>query len=167
MKLRPLKKEDAPLMLEWMHDSDINRFFCFDAAGMDLDSVYQFIEKANRDNEKNKHFAIADDKDEYMGTISLKQIDDKNSHAEYAVSLRAKAQGKGYAKFATREILAFAFNELKLNKVYLNVLSYNTHAIRFYEKTGFKYEGEFLKHIRKNDEFHDIKWYAFFKEDFR
>lgn len=167
MKLRQLEKRDAEYMLEWMHDENINRFFCFDAAGMDLDSVNEFIDNSNKKDSNYKHFAVANENDEYMGTISLKQIDECNKNAEYAISLRAKAQGKGYAKFSTVEILKYAFYKLKLNKVYLNVLSYNVRAIKFYEKIGFKFEGEFKKHIFIHGKFNDIKWYSYLREDFR
>ena len=153
------------MMLEWMQDKSINRFFCFLSEQIDLDSVYKFIDDSIN-NETNKHFAIVDESDEYMGTVSLKNIDNCNLRGEYAIALRKKAQGKGYAKYATKELLRYAFKERGLNKVYLNVLSYNERAIAFYEKIGFKHEGEFKKHIKKNDKFYDIKWYSFLSEDF-
>jgi len=166
MELRPLKRKDAPLMLEWMRDENIIRFFCFDASGSDLESTNEFIDSSISDK-TDVHFAVVNDEDEYMGTVSLKNIDSVNMHGEYAIALRKTAQGKGYAKFATEAILRYAFQKIGLNKVYLNVLSYNKRAIAFYEKIGFKFEGEFKKHIKKDDKFHDIKWYSVLSEDFR
>ena len=85
-----------------------------------------------------RHYAICDDEDAYQGTISLKDIDVENGTAEYAIVLRRQAQGKGYASFATREILRIAFEELGLHKVYLNVWKENAHAVGFYEHMGFR-----------------------------
>ena len=80
--LRPLRPEDAPLMLEWMQEPSIACFFRFDAASMTEEKCRAFIDSANR--EKNsRHYAIADERDEYLGTISLKDI--VNGRAEYAV----------------------------------------------------------------------------------
>lgn len=165
MKLRKLQLSDAPYMLEWMKDENINQFFRFDSSKSTLDSVKKYIE-SSKDDETNKHFAIVDDSDEYMGTISLKNIDKVNSNAEYAISLRTQAQGTGLAMFATLAVLKYAFEKLELNRVYLNVLSMNKRAIAFYDKIGFTYEGEFRQHVLKDGELQDIKWYAFLKGDF-
>lgn len=157
--LRKLEEKDAPHMLEWMHDETINCFFRFDAANMTYEKALDYIVKAN-EAEDELHFAIVDEADEYMGTISLKNIDKINRKAEYAISTRSCAHGKGVAMKATEEILGIAFKELELNKVYLNVLSVNERAVRFYEKAGFSYEGEFVQDILIRNEFYNLKWYG-------
>lgn len=40
-----------------------------------------------------------------------------------------------------RLILCYAFNELNLNRVGLDVIEYNDQAIRTYQKAGFQLEG--------------------------
>lgn len=40
-----------------------------------------------------------------------------------------------------RVLLRFAFQELNLHRVTLDVFDYNLRALRSYEKTGFKLEG--------------------------
>ena len=74
MKLRSLQLRDTPYMLEWMHDPEINKNFRFNAEDQTIETVQKFIEFAQSDNH-NKHFAIADENDEYQGTVSLKDID--------------------------------------------------------------------------------------------
>ena len=63
-------------MLEWMHDDEINCNFQAPFAKADLDSVYVFIDNSFEDN--NQHFAFVNENDEYMGTVSLKNISYKN-----------------------------------------------------------------------------------------
>ena len=164
MKLRPLCEKDIPLMLEWMKDAELNHFFRFDATKITENSVREFVKEALND-ECNLHYAVVDASDEYLGTISLKNIDLKNRNAEYAIALRSKAIGIGIARFASEEILRIAFSKLNLEKVYLNVLSYNTRAIAFYEKMGFTFEGEFKKHIMMRQKLEDLKWYARYREE--
>ena len=89
----------------------------------------------------------------------LENIDFENKNAEYAISLHMDAIGKGYAKFATNAILDIAFNKLKLNRVYLNVLSKNIRAIKFYEKYGFIFEGESKEHLFHKGNFESLRWY--------
>ena len=164
IRLRRLEEKDIPGMLEWMHDPEINRWFRFDAASMTEERVKKFI--AGSFTETNRHYAIADDDDNYLGTISLEDIDRENANALYAVSLRADAWGKDIAYTATKMLLDIAFRELDLERVYLNVLSDNGRAKRFYEKAGFRYEGRFRKHLKLRGEWRDWDWYSILKEEF-
>ncbi len=134
--LRPLESRDSPFMLEWMRDPSIACFFRFDAAGMTEEKCREFIKSAGQDA-GSRHYAIADENDTYLGTISLKHIAD--GRAEYAISTRKCAHGTGAALQATREILRIAFEELGLDTVYLNVLSENLRANAFYRKAGFRF----------------------------
>lgn len=158
IKLRKLKEKDAPFMLEWMHDSDIAVQFQNDFLSYDKEKVISFIK--NSYNEKNQHFAIANEKDEYLGTISLKNIDFYNCNAEYAISTRKNTHRTGINSIATKLILKYAFEGLQLKKVYLNVLSENRRAKKFYLKNGFIYEGTFKKHIMIAHELKDLEWYS-------
>lgn len=168
MKLRRLEKKDAEGMLEWMKDPEIQKAFRFHAEQNDMQSVLTFIGNANIQlvDGKDLHYAITDERDEYLGTISLKNIDMKDKKAEYAISLRRGAQGKGIAFAATEEILKLAFESYKLERVYLNVLADNERAICLYERVGFVYEGAFRKHLFLRGEYKTLKWYSMLKEEY-
>lgn len=158
MKLRKLVEKDAQFMLEWMKDEKVNCYFRFKPQDITIESTKEFI-RQSKNNKLSYNYAIADDDDEYLGTVTLKNIDKISKNGEYAIALRTKAQGQGAGRYATEEILKIAFNELKLERVYLNVLSVNEHAIKFYEKIGFVYEGEFLEHVMINDNLRSLRWY--------
>lgn len=166
--LRLLRKEDAPFMLEWMHDSDVGGRLAADFEHMTEADCERFIEKSVTE-EENLHRAVCSEEDEYLGTISLKNINKKSLHAEYAICMRSKAIGTGAAKEATKEILELAFGTLGLRKVYLCVYSENMRAIRFYEKMGFVYEGTFRQHTVSKEEpekFHDLMWFSILKSEY-
>ena len=164
--LRSLANADAPLMLEWMHDSNVSSYLAapFDALG--LDDCARFIDASHVD-ETSVHLAIvADDTDEYLGTVSLKNIDFKNGRAEYAIATRTKAHGTGAAAAATRDILHVAFDVLGLNSVFLDVRQDNPRAIRFYEKIGFVLEGKARQAMRVDNGFVDLLWLSMLACDF-
>jgi RimJ/RimL family protein N-acetyltransferase len=165
MYLRSLMMKDEQGILEWMKDESLNLYFQFNHDEVNSESVRNFIEKSWSDT-NNKHYAVADDNDEYMGTISLKNIDHRHSNAEYAVAFRRSAIGTGAASYATAMILMKAFEEFKLHKVYLNVLTDNARAVRFYEKSGFIFEGEFKEHLFIRDAYRDLRWYKMTRNDF-
>lgn len=166
MKIRNLHIKDAQLMLEWMHDINVARFFRFRGSDYTLADAEQFILNASNDD-KNRHLAITSDDDEYLGTVSLKSIDWEAGTAEYSIVLRSSAQNIGAGRYGTEQILRYAFETIGLNRVYLNVLSSNTKARGFYEHIGFSYEGEFKNHIRINGGLESLCWYSILKEDYR
>ncbi|WP_066315219.1 GNAT family N-acetyltransferase [Bacillus sp. FJAT-29814] len=161
INLRKLQLKDTDGMLEWMHDIELMKNFRFNGSQMTIEKVESFIAAAQNDI-LNKHYAVVAEEDEYLGTISLKNIDFENKNGEYAISMRKKAIGTGAAQEATKQLLTIAFGKLGLEKVYLNVLSENKRAIRFYEKMGFIKEGEFKKHVYVNGELQNLCWFAMF-----
>ena len=87
MKLRKLKKQDAPMMLEWMHDPQVVENMKTDFLSKTIQDCERFIEQAQNTSE-SLHLAIADDRDEYMGTVSLKHIRDKTAELGRLFRLR-------------------------------------------------------------------------------
>ena len=134
MKLRKLERKDAPFMLEWMHDPTIVENLQANFAEKTLEDCIQFIDNA-ADSALDMHMAIADDNDEYMGTVSLKHIG--QGTAEFAITVRSVAQGKGYAQYGMQKILAYGIRDLGLEAVYWCVSPENGRAVRFYDKNNY------------------------------
>lgn len=135
MKLRKLEMKDAPLMLEWMHDKSVVENMQTDFASFTIENCENFIKKSSND-EKNLHLAVTDENDEYMGTVSLKNM--KNNMAEFAITVRACAMGKGFSKFAMAEIIRIGLEDMNLSAVYWCVSPDNKRAVRFYDKNNYK-----------------------------
>ena len=165
MKIRPLMPKDVDGILSWMKDPEINRFFRMDAEGATKESVLNFV-NASQNQENNIHLAVTDDDDNYLGTVSLKNIDKEEQSAEYAISMCKLSHRTGAAKFATEKILELGFEALGLHRIYLNVLSENLRANKFYQKCNFIYEGEFKEAILIRGEFKDLKWYRLLKKEY-
>lgn len=167
MYLRKLEEKDADFMLEWMHDQNVVGKMAADFVHMTIEDCLSFIQKANADESKALHRAICTEDDEYLGTISLKNISREDENAEYAIILSRKAMGKGIAAQASVEILKIAFQNLSLHKIYLYVKESNVRAIKFYEKFGFRREGVFIDHIKeKNGSYENLIWMAVLNDEF-
>lgn len=102
MYLRSLQQKDAPLMLEWMHDTMVVEKLQADFASKTLEDCLSFIESA-QDYTADIHLAVVDDSDTYMGTASLKHIE--NRTAEFAITVRRAAMGKGFSAYAMKTML--------------------------------------------------------------
>lgn len=163
--LRQLKDEDYILMHKCMSDPNVNKYMNIDGSKMRPEDCLSFINKT-RNDANSKHFAIINEEDRWVGTISLKNIDYRVKSAEYAIITSSDAHGKGYAYEATKEILRYAFNDLQLNRVYLDVLVENVRANKFYKKIGFVLEGTFRQAIEIKGNIYDLNWYSLLKDEF-
>lgn len=77
-----------------------------------------------------------------IGEVRLHSVDQGNRSARYAIGIFDPVYwNRGLGTEATRLVLWFAFEELKLHRVDLRVLAFNKRAIACYEKCGFVREG--------------------------
>lgn len=133
MRLRKLELKDAPYMLEWMHDASVVEFLQGRFMEKTIDDCVTFI-NVSQDSCSDCHLAIVDEKDEYMGTVSLKHISKNKEYAEFAIVVRRKAMGKGYSLFGMNEILKLGIHKLGLSRIFWCVNPNNKRAVGFYHK---------------------------------
>lgn len=137
MMLRKLRLDDAPLMLEWMHDRDAVAHLQGNFGEKTLEDCKTFI-AVSEQNPEQLHLAVADENDTYMGTVSLKHIDRRRGDAEFAIAIRRCAMGKGFSQFAMQQILALGLQEMGLKTIFWCVSPENYRAVRFYDKGGYR-----------------------------
>jgi diamine N-acetyltransferase len=124
-------------MLEWMHDPDVVYWLSANFASKTIEDCYAFIEYSTNSS-CDLHMAIVDDDDNYMGTVSLRDMDSDDKAAEFAITIRKSAMGKGYSKYGMKEILRIGLEEQKLDAIYWCVSEKNERAVRFYDKNGYE-----------------------------
>lgn len=94
---------------------------------------------------------------EHIGNIYLREIDWVSRRASLGIFIGAhEHRGNGYGQEALRQLLAHAFTDLQLNRIYLEVLADNAPAIKLYERCGFCIEGRLRKHVFKNGSYKDV-----------
>lgn len=164
--LRELQLDDVQYMYEFISDEDISSNFKFTRYPMSRENLIDFV-RNSWSNKKNINFAIIDEgSKEYVGTISLKNINYIDKNAEYAIVIRKKFWGKDYAFESTKKILEYGFNRLNLHKIYLNVLEKNVRANKFYLKFGFVKEAVFQGHVYIDGKYENLIWYYLIKEKY-
>lgn len=168
MRLRKLEEKDAPIMLEWMHDDSVVKDLQTDFASKSIEDCLKFIQNSWTDG-NNIHMAITEneDNDEYLGTVSLKNIHDNT--AEFAITIRSVAMGKGVAKLAMNEIIDKGFKEYNLESIYWCVSPNNTRALRFYDKNGYQRVDSDALDIQgySNTQISNYIWYLVSREERR
>lgn len=158
MRLRNLEEKDAVRMLEWMHDESVVGKLQTNFAEKTMDDCLRFIRNSRDDG--NIHWAIVDENDIYMGTVSLKHITDEN--AEFAITIHKDAMGSGCSIWAMKEVLRKGFEEYNLKSIYWCVAKDNLRALRFYDKNGFfRTDAKFLNITGEytEDQINSYVWY--------
>lgn len=165
MNLRELEIKDAPYMLEWMHDDSVVKNLRGKFSSKTIEDAKKFIIDS-QSLKHDVHLAIVSDEDEYMGTVSLKNIDNNNKSAEFAITVRSSAMGKGYSWYGMDEIIKRAFRDYGLENVYWCVDKNNTRAIRFYDKHNFHEALDIpIEVLNRYKEMNNLKWYSILKGD--
>lgn len=165
MYLRKLDLADSKLMLEWMHDEDVTKDLFSNFKNKTIEDVENFI-TSSQVEDKNIHYAIANDSDEYMGTVSLKNVNRSDGSAEFAISVRKASMGHGYSWYGMKEILDLAFEKYDLDCVYWCVSRRNKRALRFYTKHNFHEVLDVPRDlVERYSSIDDLVWFSVLKGD--
>jgi diamine N-acetyltransferase len=93
----------------------------------------------------------------HIGNIYLRDIDWVARHAELHILIGDPAhRSKGYGQAAVQLLVAYAFQDLGLHRIYLFVLADNTPAVKMYAACGFTCEGRLRSHAFKGGIFKDV-----------
>ena len=149
--LRPFERTDAETYRRWRADAGPMELAGYpDRAPLSLAQVEQRIERFTSDQGKDLFtFVICLLEGERpIGEVSLFEVDRLNGSAMLGIFIGEPDEwGKGYGTDAVNALVDFAFAELRLERVALNVWTENGPAMRAYEKAGFVHEGT-LRHDR-------------------
>lgn len=78
----------------------------------------------------------------YLGEVVLNELEEDDLAMNYRIALAEPSlRGRGYGTEAGRAVVAWAFDEVGLHRISLEVYAFNPAAQRSYEKIGFVVEG--------------------------
>lgn len=131
------------------------------------DEVVNFFKQCINDPTRYDFVIIAPD-NHIIGESVLNEIDEDLRSANFRIGLfHNTGYGKGIGSWAIEKTLEFAFEEIKLHRVELDVFSFNTRAIHTYEKMGFKHEGVLKDAIKDGNDFADDILMAILEDEWR
>ena len=144
VRLAAIDPETSALMWsKWRLNSEFSRMLDADPAVLHSPKASrEWIEK-HLDDFLTHEFEIRTiEGDQIIGSVGLDGDMKVHGDAYVGIGIGEPAfWGKGYGTEAMQLILAYAFLELNLHRVSLDVFDYNQRALRSYEKAGFKLEG--------------------------
>ncbi len=102
-----------------------------------------------------------------IGYCFLSDVSPIHRHGRLGILIgEAEFRHKGYGSEAVRGLVAFGFQDLNLERIYLDVASHNLPAIRAYEKCGFVVEGVMRRHYFVGGEYRDMQLMSILRAEY-
>lgn len=128
-----------------------------------LDDATRWIEGV-RDQRPRRSFAI-DVGGEAVGSIGLVPgVDIERYSAEVGYWLGTAYWGQGIATAAVRRVVRYAFEELRMTRVFATPMVWNPASCRVLQKAGFEQEGIMRNAFVKDGKIVDAVLYAIVKD---
>jgi RimJ/RimL family protein N-acetyltransferase len=130
--LEPLRDEDSDALFAWINDREL----------VELSAVFRPVSRAEHDT----WFAAVRDRDDVViyairedgALVGTCQLILEGPEAELRIRIGVRtAQSRGIGTWAVAELVRIGFEELGLQRIWLQVFAVNARAIRAYEKAGF------------------------------
>ena len=160
-------QETAAVVARYSRDSEYSRLQdSFPCRQYTKDGTQKWIEK-QLEEQRGFSFAIrtlVDDR--LIGDVGLGGLSWNQGDAYIGIGIGEREfWGKGYGSDAMGIMLQYAFTELNLHRVTLNVFEYNQRAIRSYEKVGFQHEGRVRKYLNREGRRWDMMFMGILREE--
>lgn len=163
--MRVAKSGDAELILRHLNPETVKKFSFFSSMPALADEERYLTEMFTSGSDLLLVIKTLDT-DEFIGTIGLHEIEYGNETARIGIILfNTEIHGKGFAGKAIRLLVSYAFNELGLHKIYLNVFEENDNSRGIYKHLGFQEEGMLRKEYKLRGEYKNLVRMATIKED--
>ena len=162
-------REDAAILARWSEDASYLR-------AMDTDyarpvSELEFAKRLDPDQRDPKwiefHVRTLQD-DRLIGFVALHTIEWNNATAMLSIGIgEPDYRDRGFGSEALQLVLNYAFAELNLFRVGLDVISTNDRAVHLYEKLGFQREGIMRRAVHREGRRHDVLHMGLLRDEWR
>ncbi len=148
--LRPWRDDDLDPLETALHDPEVRRWNS--PVSIAREDVVAMLAR-RRDWSTGDHcsWAVVDAGDELLGSVSLHSIDRDQGEAEVGYWTVAAARGRGVAVRSVVAVCAWAFAELRLDRIVLFHAVDNPASGRVAAKAGFTLEGRLRRSHRYGD----------------
>lgn len=144
--LRPTKSEDIEKIRIWRNKPNIRKCFITQTIISREQQLQWYSNYLKKENDYS--FVIVEKiSSNPIGTVSLYNIKPETGKGEFGRVFIGKetARGKGYGVSVCKLLVDFAFKQLNLRTVYLEVFASNIAAIHIYGKCGFSFIEQYSK----------------------
>jgi RimJ/RimL family protein N-acetyltransferase len=163
--LRAFEREDGERCYRWMNDPNIVRTLK-SRYPIAFQNEIEWLDRAMHPDGTERHFAIERKEDRaHIGNASIHDIEWVSRTAAFGLFIgEPSAWNKGFGADSIRTLVRFAFEEMNLQKLRINVFDYNERAKHILEAHGFVQEGRLRREFYREGSYHDIVILSTFRE---
>ncbi len=165
--LRGLRRNDLERYRSWLENPEATHFMesgWRPVSDAEIEEIY----KASTEPDDTAVFVIVDKaSDTPVGVCGLYLIHWICRRGEFRILIGDDAfRGKGLGSEAARLTVAYGFDKLNLETIYLGVNAENQGAIASYEKAGFVREGIRRRLIYRNGRYYDALMMSILRDEY-
>jgi RimJ/RimL family protein N-acetyltransferase len=154
--LRRPVASDLASVIRWYRDPEIARLTRYQMRQMSQAEIERFFQVRMLAPDALAYCIVESATGRLIGFTTFSALDADNGSVMFHITIGERtAWGRGLGTEATQLMLHHAFERLGLHRVGLTVFSYNTRAIRAYEKAGFRIEGRLREAIQRETVYFD------------
>lgn len=164
IRLEPMEEKHLLLIKKWGSHKD-RLLADYNISSLSYSGLKTWY-KSRKKSMTRTYFAVFNREDIMVGYIGLKDMNIFRKYATLGIAFDPNYLERGYGSQACQALLRYAFSDLNLKEVYLEVNAFNLRARHTYKKFGFIEEGEFfvefeipLKEIEDMDIVHDKEYF--------
>ena len=156
--LRPItaSKEDTDNIIRWRNSEAVRPYFIYQKPFTEEGHLL-WLEKEIFSGKGFQFIVCRKEDDKPIGCTYLRDYDSYTRKAEYGVFIgKPEEKGKGIGKEILNLTLRFAFEELRLHKVFARAFADNMPSVMSFLKCGFEKEAHLKDEELINGEYRDI-----------
>lgn len=168
--LRTWQEEDVPALVEALQEREISRWAYRIPwpYGQAEATAFLAMAEADRAAERAAHLAVVDaGSGALLGGVGLAAVDWGNRSAEIGYWVKRDARNRGVARRAARLVVAWAVEDLGIDRIELHCAPDNAPSQRVAEAAGFEREGLLRGHLLTPDGRRDSVVYGLLAPRFR
>ena len=165
--LRGLERRDLVDVLRWSNDAEVTYYMFTGALPGNIENLEKEYEQTNG-SRSDVAIAVIDKKtDTPIGTTGFYAINWITRSAEFRIFLGEKGYwSNGYGTETTELCLAYGFDKLNLNRIWLGTNAGHQGAIKCYHKAGFTDEGVLRQEMYRHGVYSDVVRMSILREEY-
>jgi len=163
ISLKPLTENDLELVRTWRNSPEVASYM-YSEKIISAEEQLAWFERLKTDT-SSKYWIISYD-EKPLGVANITGLSNVLESCYWAFYIGdTSVRGGGIGAKVEFNVLHYVFEELKLNKLRCEVFSFNDKVIKMHEKFGFRREGFYREHCKKQGEFKDVVALALLKSE--
>lgn len=165
--LRPIEPEDYPCFHRWANDPE-TRALTGEVRPGTYAGVQEYFERVQKADDRVWLAVVVRETHQVIGETGLLRMFPAWRTTDWSMIIGDRnARGQGYGTEAALLMLDYAFGCQNFHRVSIGVIGFNTGALRFYERLGFKQEGIQEDGYYYNHHYHDFVMMRLLEHEYR